>query len=292
MGKRDHILILGGTGFLGGSLNNYLDFSKEFNVTSISSKEIDLRQKSLSNQLINYYDENSTIIFLSAIKRNFGDSLDSYDQNIKIGMTVVNALQKKSIKHLIYVSSCAVYGEKNEQKNITETANLNPTSFYGDSKVSLEILLKHMKNDGRINYLSILRPTTIYGNHKIPTYCPSGFVGKLLNENIIEIWGDGKEKRDFFYIDNFIDVVSFLIKEPKNITLNLASGISINFYQLLKKISFHLKEIKIIHKMRTNKIVNHSYDNQKLLSLIPSLKNKNPLNWIDEFFIKYNNVSK
>ena len=68
--------------------------------------------------------------------------------------------------------------------------------------------------------------------------------------------------------------------------------VSINFYQLLKQISLHLKEIKIINKMRTNKIVNHNYDNQKLLSLIPSLKNKNPLNWIDEFFIKYNNESK
>ncbi len=286
MGKRPHILILGGTGFLGKSLNNYLNFSKEFKVTSISSKEIDLRQKSLSIQLINFYEENSTIIFLSAIKRNFGDSLDSFDQNMKIGMTIVDALQKKSVKNLIYLSSCAVYGEKNQQNNITETATINPTSFYGDSKVSLEILLRHMKNEGRINYLSILRPTTIFGDHKIPTYCPSGFVGKLLNENSIEIWGDGKEKRDFFYIENFIEVISFLLEEPRNITLNLASGISISFNQLLKRISFHLKGISIINKPRTNKIVDHHYNNQKLINLIPSLKNKNPLDWIDEFFLK------
>ena len=51
--------------------------------------------------------------------------------NIKIGITVLNALQKKPVKNLIYLSSCAVYGEKNNQLNFTENSTINPTSFYG-----------------------------------------------------------------------------------------------------------------------------------------------------------------
>ena len=112
MKNKSHILILGGTGFLGRSLNNS-NISKNFEITNINSKILDLRKNDLVDKLIELYDEKSTIIFLSAVKRNFGDSLYSYEMNIKIALTVINAIQKKPIQNLIYLSSCAVYGEKN-----------------------------------------------------------------------------------------------------------------------------------------------------------------------------------
>ena len=149
MKNKSHILILGGTGFLGRSINNS-NISKKFEITNINSKRLDLRKNDLVEQLIELYDEKSTIIFLSAVKRNLGDSLSSYEMNIKIALTVISAIQKKPIQNLIYLSSCSVYGEKNNQVKVSENSELNPTSFYGASKVAIEELLKLMQNENKI----------------------------------------------------------------------------------------------------------------------------------------------
>ena len=61
-----------------------------------------------------------------------------------------------------------------------------------------------MRNEKNIHNLAILRPTTIYGDINIPTYCPSGFIRKALKENKIELWGNGDEVRDFFHIEDFV----------------------------------------------------------------------------------------
>ena len=288
MDKNKHVLILGGTGFLGSEINKYFLKCKGYKVDNISSKEIDLRKRELSKDLNKLYHENSTIIFLSAVKRHLGDSFNTYRMNTQIGETVASALENKPVKDLIYLSSCAVYGEKNNQDNYTEDSPINPTSFYGASKVSNEILLRLMRNNSNIQNLSILRPTTIYGNIDINSYCPSGFVGNSIKEKKIELWGKGEEKRDFFNVDNFVEVICFLIEKPTNITLNLVTGSSFSFYDLTKLISAHIKQVEIINKPRTNPFVNHNYNSEKILKTFSELNIKKPPEWINQFFKNYN----
>ncbi len=282
MNKKPKILILGGTGFLGKSINDCEKIKKNFEITNINSKELDLRENELVDNLIQLYNENTTIIFLSAVKRNLGDSIKTYKMNMDIAMTVVHAIQRKPVKNLIYLSSCAVYGEKNNQFKYSENSKINPTSFYGSSKVAIEELLKLMSNTNRIENLTILRPTTIYGDINIPTYCPSGLVGKSISEKNIELWGDGSELRDFFYIKDFIEVINYFLKNPKNIVLNICSGKSTTFKDLAQKIASKIEKIEIKNKLRTNELVNHTYNNQLLRKHIPELKIENPLQWIDK----------
>ena len=283
MNEKNHILILGGTGFLGKSLNKS-EISNKFKLTNISSKVLDLRQNNIVEKLVDLYNENSTIIFLSAVKRNLGDSLSTYEMNLKIGINVIKAIQKKPVKNLIYLSSCAVYGERNNQLNFTESSKINPTSFYGASKVAIEELLNLIKNRNQIENLIILRPTTIYGDINIPTYCPSGFIGSAIKEKKIDLWGDGNETRDFFYINDFVEVIENILDNPTNLILNLCSGKSTTFNQLANKILFHLKKTEIKSKPRTNNFVNHTYNNKKLKKQITNLKIQNPIDWIDYFF--------
>ena len=292
MDKKKHVLILGGTGFLGSEINKYFLKSKGYKVDNISSKEIDLRKEELSIDLTDLYHENSSIIFLSAVKRHLGDSINTYRMNTQIGVTVSKALEKKPVKDLIYLSSCAGYGEKNNQENYREDSSINPTSFYGASKISNEMLLKLMKNNSNIKNLSILRPTTIYGNININTYCPSGFVGKSIKGKKIELWGNGEEKRDFFNVDNFVEVISFLLEKPTNITLNLVTGSSFSFNDLTKIICNHIQGIQIINKPRTNPVVNHYYNSEKILKTFSELKIKTPSEWINEFFDNYKGPNK
>jgi nucleoside-diphosphate-sugar epimerase len=288
MEKKTHILILGGTGFLGSQINKYFKNNSKYIIQNIGSKEIDLRENNLSSRLIELYEEDSTIIFLSAVKRNYGDNIHALNMNSDICRTVALALEQKKVNNLIYLSSCAVYGEKNNQFKYDENSPINPTSFYGLSKCSNELLMKLMNKNGRIKNLAILRPTTIYGDKKDSTYCPSGFLMKALKENKIELWGDGKEKRDFFNVENFLSVANHFIDNPSNITLNLVSGNSISFYDLAIFISKKKKNLEISNKTRTNPVVDHTYKRDKLIKNFPELNIKLPLDWINDNLNEFN----
>lgn len=281
---KKHILILGGTGFLGSNLKKKLNQNQNLNIQSISSKEIDLTKQDSYSKLVNFYEEASTIIFLSAVKRNLGDTYETYEKNTQICINVSKALKIKPIRNLIYLSSCAVYGEKNNQIQFTETSELNPTSFYGASKISNENLISLMKNENKIKILTILRPTTIYGDINISTYCPSGFIGKALKNKKIELWGDGTEKRDFFYIEDFVAVIELLINNPTNTILNLVTGKSISFLDLSDYISKYNDNLVITMKERTNNMVNHSYNSEKLNKFMPIFKFQDPISWIEKFY--------
>ena len=57
------------------------------------------------------------------------------------------------------------------------------------------------------------------------------------SEDSIEVWGDGKDIKDFLYIDDFIDVLSKIILEvEKTDIFNVASGIPITINEIIEKV--------------------------------------------------------
>ena len=45
----------------------------------------------------------------------------------------------------------------------------------------------------------------------------SSIITKTLKNNSLEIWGDGSEKRDFLYIDDFLDGINLLFLEKEKL---------------------------------------------------------------------------
>nr|BAF47162.1 hypothetical protein [Zehria sp. KO68DGA] len=266
------VIILGHSGFIGSNLFRvYNHYVPEIEVIGRSLPDFDLTKESDVISLANLCDQQTAIVMCSAIKRQLGDTLDAFSQNVKMVSNLCRLLNKYPVKRLIYFSSAAVYGEDIHNTNITEKTPVNPTSYYGGAKYTSEFLLRKQFSKVPETSLVCLRPATIYGpGDSGSAYSPSGFIRSALNQDTITLWGDGTELREFLFIEDVVKLVDKLIFNEYDGILNLVSGKSYSFRDILDLIGHHLK-IKLItnSRSRTKEKVDNCFDNNQLTEIFP-----------------------
>jgi UDP-glucose 4-epimerase len=264
-------LILGHTGALGCAL--YDSLSQDFScIQGLSTADLDLASDDAGNLLASYYDHDTVIIVCSFIKRQFGNDITSFDQNYKITKNIILALEKKRPKHLIYISSAAIYGEDIEDYAITENTCPHATSFYGAAKLTAETLLTNSCLAIGFDCLSLLRFPTIYGFTGKKSYDPAGFLWQASSNETIKLWGDGLEKREFVFFKDAVKIVKQTILDGVHESVNCVAGVSYSFYQALKNIQTILgKPISICSQARTKKKVDQCFDNKKFQLFYPDI---------------------
>ena len=96
------------------------------------------------------------------------------------------------------------------------------------------------------NFLS-LQPTNlavwndnfnIKSGHVIPALINKFHEGKIKNKKYVEVWGSGKVKREFLFVDDLADAIEFLLrKKTKHNVINVGSGEEITIKNLSKLIA-------------------------------------------------------
>ncbi len=257
-------IILGNTGFVGESLEKSLVSSNAKNkIRGFSTKELNLENQDCVNHLTRLDIENSCVIVLAGVKKQLGDNLNNYIKNNKIAENLVRVFQKKIPQKLIYISSLSVYGEDVLRLAPVEENDLvNPQSYYGISKFSTErLLLKTFCTFNSDEKILILRPPLIYGNgDRSQGYGPTGFVHKALRDEIITLWGDGSEKREFVYISDVIKIIKKAMLSKAFGVLNLVSGKSYSFQNVIEIIEKEIgKSLNIERRQRSKIQVDHHF---------------------------------
>ncbi|WCL51205.1 NAD-dependent epimerase/dehydratase family protein [Leptospira sp. GIMC2001] len=267
--SKDNIIILGHSGFIGTNLENYLSKSEGFNVIGRSLPEIDLTNLQDYHKLASFMNSSSTIILAAAVKRQFGDTIDIFDQNMKIVENLCRVLIDHPVKKVIYMSSTAVYGEETENRNISESTPVNPTSYYGINKFTSECLLR--RSIDTKTKLICLRPPLIYGLGDIgKTYGPSGFISAAKEKSQITLWGDGTELREFIYIEDLCKIIEKLIHSDFEGALNIVSGISYSFIEIIRILRKIFPGLEYVTKNRSKEKVDNAFNPEKLVSLVGS----------------------
>ncbi|MAE43033.1 NAD-dependent dehydratase [Candidatus Woesearchaeota archaeon] len=268
------ILILGHKGFIGKYLLKF--FEKEYpelEIAGIDLPETDLTKKSDVFKLKEFFDKNTSVIMCSCLKREHGDNIDNFLKNLMMVFNLCRLLEKNPINTFIYLSSAAVYGEDIHNTNITEETSINPTSYYGLAKFSCERLLSKSISLTPESKLIILRPAVIYGPGDKPCYGPSGFSYSAIKNEKITLWGDGTEKREFVIIDDLANLINRLLSVPTGAILNIVSGKSSTFKDVLDIISSITSiDLNITSKKRTKDKVDNIFNNQKIYDLFPDFK--------------------
>ena len=268
------IVIFGHTGFIGRQITDcFYSLSPKTEIIGLSHQEIDLCDSESTKKVIRHLSPDTTVIMLAAIKKQLGDSLDIYKQNMSMVENIYEIVQKRNIRQFVYFSSAAVYGEDIHNKQITEITPANPRSFYGIAKFTSERLLSKTFQSESIP-LAILRPPLIYGcGDTSKGYGPSYFLDNLIDDKEIVIWGDGSELREFLYVKDIARIVYDVVQSRFNGVLNPASGNSHSFYSVFDILmSLTGKNPKIKYGERTKKKVDNCYSNDLFRKNFPDFR--------------------
>jgi UDP-glucose 4-epimerase len=266
------IIILGHSGFIGSYLMNF--FQKHSHIVEIvgySSPSLDLTDSHHVLELAGIFDLQTAVIMCSGIKKQFGDNLEIFSKNVKMVENICAILHDKPVCRFLYFSSAEVYGDAIHNTNISEDTPINPTTYYGIAKYTSERLLQKVIASQKDSSLLILRPPLVYGPCDTSRgYGPAGFVWSAINKEEIKLWGDGSELREFIFIYDLVKIVCNMTFNNYNGVLNVASGRSYTFQDILK-ILLDIVDFKfqINSCPRTKRKVDHIYSNKVLMQLLP-----------------------
>jgi len=229
------ILVTGAAGFIGFSvckklldlglevygldnLNEYYDPRLKLARLEFLTKKnmpfskIDLADTNGLKNLFNSFKPN-IVINLAAqagVRYSLEDPHAYLNSNIIGFLNILENSKAHSIEHLIYASSSSVYG-LNKVFPFSERDTVDhPVSLYAASKKSNELIAHTYSHIFRLPCTG-LRFFTVYGPWGRPDMALYIFTKKILADEPIDVYGFGKMKRDFTYIDDIVEGIIGLI---------------------------------------------------------------------------------
>jgi UDP-glucuronate 4-epimerase len=135
------------------------------------------------------------------------------DSNIIGFLNVLEGCRAQNVGHLVYASSSSVYGLNTSLPFSTHLANDHPVSFYAATKKANELMAHSYSHLYGIPTTG-LRLFTVYGPWGRPDMALFSFTRDILGGKPIEIFGDGRMRRDYTYIDDVVEGILRLARKP------------------------------------------------------------------------------
>lgn len=134
--------------------------------------------------------------------------------NIVGFINILEACRHNNIRHLVYASSSSVYGNSAKMPLSTSDFVDNPISLYAATKKSNELMAFTYSHLFGIPTTG-LRFFTVYGPWGRPDMAYFSFTKAILSGKPIKIFNHGDLYRDFTYIDDIVEGVVKILKQPQ-----------------------------------------------------------------------------
>jgi len=170
-----------------------------------------------------------------SVAKSIEDPVHSSQCNVQGFLHVLEAARKNDVKRVVYASSAAVYGMPTYLP-LDEEAPTNPISPYGLEKLIDE---KYANLYAELYDLSTLglRYFNVYGPRQDPSSPYSGvisiFTKNIRERKTINIFGDGKQTRDFIFVKDVAAANVAALKSDFLKACNIGTGKSVTLIQLL-----------------------------------------------------------
>ena len=274
MSKR--CVILGGNGFIGKNLLEYLERSTDYTLTSFDRTIPKEKLKGVNyikgdftadRDLISAVTDQDIIIHLISTtnpRESMQNPYIGYNVDVIQTIKILEFIKGSDARILFSSSGGTVYGEP-DKCPIPENHKLTPISHYGITKVTIENII-NMYNTlyGMKNI--IMRIANPYGpgqDYKKGTGIIDAIVRRTLNNQIVTVWGDGTNTRDYIYIDDLCMVIQKICDyDGKQCTFNIGSGKGADINNIISTVEKILnKKVDVEYKPAKINDIKHIYLN-------------------------------
>ena len=254
------ILVIGGAGFQGSHLSeklldnghqvtilNTLSLYAEFNIEDIIDKVNIVWGSITDKELVYKTVRDHDVVFDLASRMNVDESRhlprDYVNVNVNGTLNVLEAVRKIGCK-LIYISTCEVYGHKENRYTVYEDSEFLPYSPYAASKAAADRLCFAYHKTYGVD-VTIVRPANVYGPRQrfgiggnvIPI-----FVNLADQDKPLPIFGDGEQRREFINVSDLVNAYMLLLKKDlAGEAINIGSGFTISINQIANYIARKFK---------------------------------------------------
>ena len=270
--KNEKIFVAGHNGMVGSSIIRCLKKNDYKNITTQNKKDLDLLNQ---KKTYNFLKKNKVeTIYICAAKvggimANINYPAEFIYENSMIALNLVHGAWKLGIKKILFLGSSCIYPVKNSKLHEDDllSGKLESTNEpYAISKIlGLKLCESYNKQYG--TDFRALMPCNIFGpgdrydeqnGHVIAGLILKIIKAKKNNEKNVTIWGSGRPKREFLYVDDLAEAAILVMNisrkkyniatTPKNNFLNVGYGVDysiIKIATIIKNIIGYKGKIKL-----------------------------------------------
>jgi len=287
------VLVTGGLGFIGSNFiqkllienenyeiinvdaelfgSNFINLSEIENLTNYEYVKGNITNKNLMTELVSKCDAVVNFAAESFVDRSINDANPFLVSNIRGTFTLLDVITKQK-KRLIQISTDEVFGSL-EQGTAVESSKLNPSNPYAATKAAAELLVNSYVNTYNSDVI-ITRCTNNFGPRQFPEKLIPKTIMLAMENKKIPIYGNGKNIRDWIYVDEHCDAVLLsLLNGKSGESYNISANNEIDNITIVTKI------LEIMNK--SNDLIEFVEDRpgHDLRYSMNSEKISNELNW-------------
>jgi UDP-glucose 4-epimerase len=291
--KGNSILVTGGAGFIGSHLVDRLLADGASEVVIIDNMFLG-NEKNLASALKNgailYKDDaefNSSLEYIfsrhsvdivfnaatKALNYSFVNPANAFSTNVNVVLNLLELQRRQAFTTLCHFSTSEVYGTA-EYEPMDEKHPINPTTSYAAGKAAADIAVQSYVKMFNLDAF-IVRPFNNYGPRQNSEGYLAGVIPisarRIINGQQPEIYGTGKQTRDFIYVTDTVDAILGVYEKMKpGMSVNISTDNQIAIEEVIRKIMDIMGyQGNIVYKEeRRADVISHKASNAKIKSMI------------------------
>ncbi len=244
-GKR--VYVAGHRGMVGSALVRRLE-AEDCEVLSVGREEVDLRRQADVEGWM--AKEKPQAVFVAAatvggILANDTRPAEFIYDNLLIEANLIDAAFKGGVDKLLFLGTSCAYPKFTSQPLVEDallSGALEPTNqWYAVAKIAGVMLCRAYRRQYACDFISAM-PTNLYGendnfdlesSHVVPALIAKAHAAKMNGDADMEVWGTGKPRREFLYVDDAADAIVHLMKYySDDAHINVGTGADISIAEL------------------------------------------------------------
>lgn len=247
------IWLAGHTGMVGSAIQRRLGSEPVAEVITAGSSEVDLRRQESTERFVSQVAPDAAIIAAAVVggihANRSAQGAFLYD-NLMIAANAIEACREARVEKVVVLGSSCIYPRETSQPIAEEqllTGPLEPTNEgYAVAKIAALELGKMYRRQYGLDVISLM-PTNLYGpgdnydletSHVLPALLRKIHDAKAADAAEVEVWGTGRPRREFLYVDDVADATVFALEQySAEQHLNVGTGVDISIADLARLIA-------------------------------------------------------